>query len=250
MEQSQPSSGPPASAPPVGMTAQQLIDQMQQMQQHQTQMANMFQAAQARQAELETTVATLQHQLSMQAGAGASQATARQAPMPDSRPFRGVDLLKQAVKPPKSLSQKGAADWERFVFHVETFRALMDDRYPEYLDETRRATKPCAIENMAVDYRMLSIKLFGLVTSWTQDAPSAVKIARGIQGQNGFELWRLLWRENHPEQTNKSLIWRRTLLSPKFPTREAEFSAALQEWERCGSLCRRIWSRTRDSGRR
>jgi hypothetical protein len=77
---------------------------------------------------------------------------------------------------------------------------------------------------------MLSI-FFGVITSWTQDAPSAVKIAQGIQRQNGFELWRLLWREYHPEQTNKSLIWRRTLLSPKFPTREADFSAAFQEWE-------------------
>ena len=114
------------------------------------------------------------------------------------------------MKPPKSLSEKGAADWERFVFHVETFLALMDDRYPEYLDEARRSQKPCAMEGMAFDYRMLSIKLFGLITSWTQDAPSAVKIARGIQGQNGFELWRVLWREYHPEQTNESLIWRRT----------------------------------------
>ena len=77
---------------------------------------------------------------------------------------------------------------------------------------------------------MLSI-FFGVITSWTQDAPSAVKIAQGIQRQNGFELWRLLWREYHPEQTNKSLIWRRTLLAPKFPTREADFSAAFQEWE-------------------
>ena len=92
--------------------------------------------------------------------------------------------------------------------------------------------KPCAMEGMAFDYRMLSIKLCGLITSWTQDAPSAVKIARGIQGQNGFELWHLLWREYHPEQTNKSLIWRKTSLSPKFPTREADFSAALQKWER------------------
>ena len=33
------------------------------------------------------------------------------------------------------------------------------------------------------------------------------------------------------KQTNKPLIWRRTLLSPKFPTREADFSAVLQEWE-------------------
>ena len=235
MEQSQPSSGPQASAQQqAGMTAQQLIEQLQQMQQHQTQMANMLQAAQNRQAELEATVATLQHQLSVQAVAAAtaaSQPAVSQPAVTESHPFRGVDLLKQAVEPPKSLSEKGAADWERFVFHVETFLALMDVRYPEYLDETRRSQKPCAMEGMAFDYRMLSIKLFGLITSWTQDAPSAVKIARGIQGQNGFELWRVLWREYHPEQTNKSLIWRRTLLSPKFPTREADFSAALQEGE-------------------
>ena len=26
-------------------------------------------------------------------------------------------------------------------------------------------------------------------------------------------------------------MWRRALLSPKFPSKEADFSAALQEWE-------------------
>ena len=46
-----------------------------------------------------------------------------------------------------------------------------------------------------------------------------------------FEFWRLLWREMAPDNHSKSLIWRRSLLSPKFPAKEAEFSAALQEWE-------------------
>ena len=58
-----------------------------------------------------------------------------------------------------------------------------------------------------------------------------IKIARGIRDQNGFEFWRLLHRELAPEKYSKSLIWRRTLLSPKFPSKENEFSAALQEWE-------------------
>lgn len=126
-------------------------------------MANMLQAAQNRQAELEATVATLQHQLSVQAVAAAtaaSQPAVSQPAVTESHPFRGVDLLKQAVKPPKSLSEKGAADWERFVFHVATFLALMDDRYPEYLDETRRSQKPCVTEGMAFDHRMLSINFF------------------------------------------------------------------------------------------
>ena len=47
--------GPPATAP-VGMTAQQLIDQLQEMQRQQGQMAAMLQASQARQLELEQTV--------------------------------------------------------------------------------------------------------------------------------------------------------------------------------------------------
>ncbi|CAJ1332079.1 unnamed protein product [Effrenium voratum] len=70
-----------------------------------------------------------------------------------------------------------------------------------------------------------------MLTSWVQDAPSAVKIARSVTNQNGFELWRLLWREYLPAQTSKALMWRRALLNPKFPTKESEFSAALQEWE-------------------
>ena len=70
----------------------------------------MLQAAQNRQAELETTVATLQHQLSVQAVAAAiaaSQPAVSQPAVTEPHPFRGVDLFKQAVKPPKSLREKG-----------------------------------------------------------------------------------------------------------------------------------------------
>ena len=114
---SPPPSGPPASAPPVGMTAQQLVH-----------MASLLQASQTRQAELEATVVNLQGQLNAQA----AQVQAVAPIAAPSNPFKGNDLLKQAVKPPKPLSEKGAADWERFVFSVETFMALMDERYPEY----------------------------------------------------------------------------------------------------------------------
>lgn len=128
---SPPPSGQPASAPPAGMTAQQVEQQFQEMQQQQGQMASPLQASQAQQAELEATVVNLQRQLN-------AQAAQVQAVAP-SNPFKGNDLLKQVVKPPKPLSEKGAADWERFVFSVETFMALMDERYPEYLDEARKA---------------------------------------------------------------------------------------------------------------
>ena len=59
----------------------------------------------------------------------------------------------------------------------------------------------------------------------------ATKIARGIREQNGWEFWRLLWRKLAPDNHSKSLVWRPALLSPKFPNKETDFSAALQECE-------------------
>jgi len=65
------------------------------------------------------------------------------------------------MTPPKSLNEEGAAHWERFVFSVETFLALVDERYPEYHDEAGRARKPVGIEVVSADFRTLSITLFG-----------------------------------------------------------------------------------------
>ena len=90
---------------------------------------------------------------------------------------------------------------------------------------------PMIVAGMTEDCADRGRKLFAMLNSWTQELPIAVKIARGIRDQNGFEFWRLLHRELAPENHSKSLIWRRTLLSPKFPSKENEFSAALQEWE-------------------
>eukprot|EP00913_Durusdinium_trenchii_P009878 g9271.t1 len=145
--------------------------------------------------------------------------------------LKGNDLVKQAIKPPRNLSEKGAPDWERFVFQVETYLALIDPLYPKYLEEAKKASESAASEVESAEHRALSIKLFGMLTSWLQDSPCAVKLARSVTHQDGFELWRLLWREFHPEQATKGLVWRRALLAPKFPTKEAEFSSALQEWE-------------------
>ena len=90
---------------------------------------------------------------------------------------------------------------------------------------------PLQMADMTEDVRTMSVRLFGMLGSWTQDSATAVKLARGVKGQNGFELWRLLWVEHTPENESKALSWRRALLTPRFPPREQEFSLALQEWE-------------------
>ena len=87
---------------------------------------------------------------------------------------------------------------------------------------------------MTDDCRSRGRQLFAMLNSWTQELTVATKIARGIREQNGWEFWRLLWRELAPDNHSKNLVWRRALLSPKFPTKitkEVDFSPALREWE-------------------
>ena len=156
-----------------------------------------------------------------------------------SRTLQHVDVMK-AVKAPQSLKDRDG--WERFVFQVETYLAFIDGEMPVQLDRCRKATAFLDPEQMPDPMKDRSRKLFAMLASWIQECLAAAKLSRGIRNQNGFELWRLLWREFQPENHSKSLIWRRTLLSPKFPAREAEFSSA--------ELCRngkRTWTDTNRS---
>ena len=133
---------------------------------------------------------------------------------PASRPVSHIDVLK-SVKQPQSLKDRD--QWERFSFQVETYLALLEPKFPAELEEARKLTNFVDPVDMTDDYKARGKQLFAMLTSWTQELAVASKIARGIRDQNGFEFWRLLWREMAPDNHSKSLIWRRSLLSPKFP---------------------------------
>ena len=107
----------------------------------------------------------------------------------------------------------------------------MDTRYPAELEVARKTRTPLQMAVRTEDVRTMNVRLLGMFGNWTQDSATAVKLARGIKGQNGFELWRLLWVEHTLQNESKALSWRRSLLTPRFPPREQEFSLALQEWE-------------------
>ena len=114
-----------------------------------------------------------------------------------------------------ALPLAGKKDWEKFVFQTETFLVLIDPDYPDRMDAARRSTEPLDPEDMTDEARRMSIRLFGMHTSWAQESPAAARLARGVQHQNGFELWRLLLREFHPESHSKALSWRRTVPPPQ-----------------------------------
>ncbi|CAE7358923.1 unnamed protein product [Symbiodinium sp. CCMP2592] len=163
------------------------------------------------------------------AAAAATVAAATAAPAPAPTQASGGGHLLKSMRLPTSL--KGRDDWERFAFQAESYLAVVDTRYPAELEIARKCKAPLQMSVMTEEVRTLSVRLFGMLGSWTQDSATAVKLARGVKGQNGFELWRLLWQEHNPENESKNLTWRRTLLMPKFPPKESDFSLALQEWE-------------------
>ena len=182
------------------------------------------------QLEQRLNVALGQLQQSLQNGgaAGAVPQPSAGSSAGTSKPVSHIDVLK-SVKQPQSL--KDREQWERFTFQVETYLALINEEFPTDLEEARKSTTFVDPVDMTDDCKARGRQLFAMLTSWTQELAVAVKIARGIREQNGFEFWRLLYRELAPDNHSKSLIWRRSLLSPKFPSKETEFSAALQEWE-------------------
>ena len=182
------------------------------------------------QLEQRLNVALGQLQQSLQNGgaAGAVPQPSAGSSAGTSKPVSHIDVLK-SVRQPQSL--KDREQWERFTFQVETYLALINEEFPTDLEEARKSTTFVDPVDMTDDCKARGRQLFAMLTSWTQELAVAVKIARGIREQNGFEFWRLLYRELAPDNRSKSLIWRRSLLSPKFPSKETEFSAALQEWE-------------------
>ena len=117
---------------------------------------------------------------------------------------------------------------------METYLAFLGEEFLDELDAARKNTTFVDPAGMTDDCRSRGRQLFAMLNSWTQELTVATKIARGIREQNGWEFWRLLWRKLAPDNHSKNLVWRRALLSPKFPTKitkEADFSPALQEWE-------------------
>lgn len=96
-------------------------------------------------------------------------------------------------------------------FQVQTYLTLLDSEYP--VEAARKSVDPLVVADMTDDCADRGRKLFAMLNSWTQEMPLAVKIARGIRDQNGFEFEH---RELAPGNRSKSLIWRRTLRSHKY----------------------------------
>ena len=100
---------------------------------------------------------------------------------------------------------------------------ISHEALPEGLDDARKSTTFMDPIDMTDECKSRGRQLFAICNSWMQALTVATKIARGIREQNGWEFWRLLWRELAPDNHSRSLVWRRALLGPKFPNKETDF---------------------------
>ena len=69
------------------------------------------------------------------------------------------------------------------AFQAESCLAVVDTRYPLELEVARKTKTPLQMADMTEDVRTMSVRLFGVLGSWTQDSVTAVKLARGVKGK-------------------------------------------------------------------
>ena len=100
------------------------------------------------------------------------------------RPVSHIDVLK-AVKQPQPLKDRD--QWERFSFQVETYLAVLNEKFPDELEEARKRTTFVDPVDMTDDCKSRGRQLLAMLNSWTQELTLATKIARGIREQNGWE---------------------------------------------------------------
>ena len=134
----------------------------------------------AQASQLQARIGELQTQRQQQGQAAAATA-AMAAPAP-AQASGGSHLLKSMRLP---AAFKGRDDWERFAFQAESYLVVVDTRYPLELEVARKTKTPLQMADMTEDVRAMSVRLFGMLGSWTQDSATAVKLARGVKARMG-----------------------------------------------------------------
>ena len=107
--------------------------------------------------------------------------------------------------------------------------ASVSHHYVAELTAAAKSRDELDTEDMGPETPQRSYGLFGLLSQWTSAHREARVLAMGLKtAKNGYEFYRRLVQKMEPEILSKGLTWRRALLSPEFPAKEAEFQAALE----------------------
>ena len=132
-----------------------------------------------------------------------------------------------AVPKPKNFS----GEHKDYMNFHDAFMAWIGCVHPELPGLLEHAeSRDIEMDHTGYDTRTakISVTLFAMLHGFCIESSSEFK---GVDGNNGFEVWRRLYRLRQPNTGMKSQAWRRRLMNPEFPRDEKSWSKAFHEWE-------------------
>ena len=131
----------------------------------------------------------------------------------------------------KPANLKGAEDWPEFKHSVDTYLAFLDKNYSIELKMAVQRIELVELSDMDDPIESRAISLYAMLSSWLAHSAESRVLVKSVKDKNGYALWQKLVHHYEPKTLSKGLVWRRQLLNPVFPKAEADFQAALQDWE-------------------
>ena len=139
----------------------------------------------------------------------------------------GPSIPNGAVPKPKNFSGEHK---DYMAFH-DAFMAWTGVVHPD-LPGLLESAETHMVEMDHHDYdtrtEKISVTLFAMLRGFCSESSSEFK---GVDGNNGFEVWRRLYRLRRPNTGMKAQVWRRRFMNPEFPRDEKSWSKAFHEWE-------------------
>ena len=131
----------------------------------------------------------------------------------------------------KPANLKGAEDWSEFKHSADTYLAFLDKSYSHDIKMAVQQVDLVELSDMDDATETRAISLYAMLSSWLAHSAESRVLVKSVKDKNGYALWQKLVHHYEPKTLSKGLVWRRQLLNPVFPKAEADFQAALQDWE-------------------
>ena len=126
--------------------------------------------------------------------------------------------------------------WEDWKFSMETFIGVVDGEMLRDMKEASASPRMLRMSEWDLDRQDRSEKLFSLLSTLLRNRP--LQLLRGVADNNGYEAWRVLYRDMQPPTRQRSLALVQSLNRLKFEAGRTiteqlpQFELLIREYER------------------
>ena len=120
-----------------------------------------------------------------------------------------------------------ATQWSDWSFKMRAYMTVMDPDMSDMMKMAQVHSEVIEFMRMSKQNKRLANKIHYILVMSISGV--ALAIAKGVEDENGAELWRKLWRKYEPTVGAQQVGLLQRIMSPKFAHDKIE--AAIQEWE-------------------